>query len=154
MSTPQALQVLEGCANEDIVTLQSRAAPMPPLQDNYRGHLLQSRRAAPAPVATCGRVALPKMRRSSYGFCRHGRSRRSVPAPGKRQREKARDRDLKKNCVCARTLAAKRCKSARKKQCLIGPRAAQVCNTCDGWPADACDETRARTGSRVGKLSS
>ena len=30
------------------------------LQDNYRGHLLQSRRAAPAPVATCGRVALPK----------------------------------------------------------------------------------------------
>ena len=62
--------------------------------------------------------------------------------------EKARGRDLTKNCVCARTLAAKRCKSARKKQCLVGPRAAQACNTCYGWLADACDAPRARTGSR------
>ena len=134
---------------------KSRAAPMLPLQEsngNYRGRLLQRRRAAPAPVATCGRVALPK---NETSILRVLVTTEGVfgPCPRKTSRRKLKVRDLKKNCVCARTLAAKRCKSARKKQCRIGPRAAQVCNTCDGWPADACDAPRARTGSRDGRRS-
>ena len=76
-----------------------------------------------------------------------------VPCPRKTSRRKLEFATQKKNCVRARTLAGRKAlQISAKKQCRIGPRAAQACNTCYGWPADACDETRARTGSRVGKL--
>ena len=74
---------------------------MLPLQEsngNYRGRLLQRRRAAPAPVATCGRVALPKNETIITGFG-HGRSRRSLYQED--VKKKARVRDPKKELrVC------------------------------------------------------
>ena len=56
-------------------------------------------------------------------------------------KKKARVRDPKKELrACPNGAGRKALQISAKKQCRIGPRAAQACNTCDGWPADAYDE--------------
>ena len=111
--------------------------------------------------ASCNVVELPqrplrrvavslsqKMRddHACYGFCRHGRSRRSLPQEDVDEKAKS-PRPKKELRVCpnvgrkALQISAVKAVPHRPAGC------PSHCNTCDGWPPNACDAARARTGS-------